>query len=765
MHEIAKQAMDPAGKPLRALVEEFYGPTGPLAEMGWEIRSQQVQMSLGIVDLVEARAKSGRDEEGNFISRIPQWGFVEAPCGTGKGLAYGVPGVLMALRAKVVFNAAVARAKKAGTRVPTEPPKLLVSTANIALQEQLVKKDFPALARMLGIEDVLKVVLLKSRQNYLCRYKIRALGGELIADEEIAKLLRWSRLPECSGDKEDLTWDSGWRWQEMAAGSDECTGDACAHFTEKDEPDAPKLCFWRRAIRGYLTAHVVVTNHHYLCVAGKLQTCLLAVDESHDLEDCLRSTATGQVTPFSGKTLAGRVRVAGLSEDEAKAAVDRPVKWLMDRAAEWVDAQQIPGQPAQDMLKMVPGWLGADQPEAERYANGLEDLLGDVAKACFAFGCSQFHPRVMKPPKFDDSEVSDKGGKLAKTWEQLLALSERYRAVINAEPCTEWPGCDDPWAFWFEQVRGKTGEIRVNAKMSPADVSWATSDMAAKYPLAVFTTATMPDYEPQRIALGFGTRTDDEGKKIGAPVPTFETRLPSPFPLAEQGVLVVPQGPEPNDVAWPEWATRQVVETVKLAGGGVLVLASSMRQMNAYATALRNAASGQPWDVRVQGESGRAELRNWFRDDRDGVLVATRSFFQGLDVQGDSCRCVVIDRVPFARPDDPMEEAVGKLLVSRALDNGLDSPSAYTLRSIPQAAMVLAQGAGRLIRSQTDRGVVVLLDNRVLKFGIGWQTLKAALPPFPMSRDLRDVANQLAGRPLAGVAQAPRGRVLRRGAA
>lgn len=752
MHDLARRAIETTD-PIRDLVEEFYGPAGPLAVRGWEIRPAQRQMSLDIADTLAAyEAQAERNPTtGQFVQRAAQWGFVEATTGTGKGMAYGVPGILAALRADQEFKVAVAEAKRTNTTAPTEPRKLVVTTANIALQEQLVRKDFPALADMLGVTDRLRVVLMKGRANYLCRLKVRALGGAMIADDRIGRILRWMEQAECDGDRESLDHDPGEVWGDVSASTDDCIATACPHY-EPSEGDA-RPCYWKQAIQGYRTAHVIVTNHHFLAVAQGLRSCLLAVDEAHELEDSLRATQARTMTAFTGKALAGRLHAVA-SQEECAAAVDFPVRWLMDRATDTINAQPTGwnNQPA-DQHVLAPGWLGGALGEAEDRAQGMRRMLAATEEACTEAGCTR-NGRMMFPPRFTrgGAEAVERAGKLAKAWEQLLGLCERYEALVRCTPGEEWPASDGPWAVYLDRQKARNGQDRVLAHMVPADVSWATRALAHRYPAAVFTTATMPAWKPQRVALGLGT---SEGS---APAPRYEVRLPSPYNLPQQGVLVVPQGPKPNEPGWSEWACEQVVLAVQAARGGTLVLASSSRQMRLYAEALRHAAGGQPWDVKMQGETGRGELRRWFQQDVDGVLVATRSFFQGLDVQGNACRCVVIDRIPFARPDDPVEEVVGKLLVSRA---GAGS-SAYMLRSVPGAAMVLAQGAGRLIRSQTDRGGVVLLDCRVLQAGDGWQAMRGALPPFPLSRDMEDIRRRLDEQPLHGTGQVSAMRVLRR---
>jgi ATP-dependent DNA helicase DinG len=207
------------------------------------------------------------------------------------------------------------------------------------------------------------------------------------------------------------------------------------------------------------------------------------------------------------------------------------------------------------------------------------------------------------------------------------------------------------------------------------------------------------------------------------------------------GVLVVPAGPQPKEAGWLDWASERAAEAVLAADGRTLVLCSSIASMRRLGEAVRRV-----WpNTRIQGEAGRSELRTWFRDDVSGVLVASRSFFQGLDIAGEACSCVVIDRAPFSVPDDPLEKAVCDLLIQR--NPGGD---AFSLRSLPQACMVLAQAAGRLIRSRSDRGAVVVLDNRVLWNNPMGRSLKASLPPFPVSAEVEDVRRVLSGEAMAG---------------
>ena len=238
-------------------------------------------------------------------------------------------------------------------------------------------------------------------------------------------------------------------------------------------------------------------------------------------------------------------------------------------------------------MVLKPGWLREEMPRGEQYADAMRGLVELVGRTCIAKGCVQENSYTMTPPKYDGDEEGAEVGKLAKAWEQMVSLVDRFEAAVWGEPQELWPSADLPWAFWATKEKTKKGEDRVVINIAPADVAWATAALANRYKVAVLTTATMPDYPTQRISLGLGV--DDKG----APAPRFELRLPSPYPLAEQGILVIPSGPGPKEAAWRAWASEQVVAAVRTAGGGTLVLASSASQMRAYTMALRNAAGGQ----------------------------------------------------------------------------------------------------------------------------------------------------------------------------
>lgn len=783
MHEIARRAIETTDS-IESLVIDFYGPNGPLAARGWEIRSMQREMSIDIARQMDARARPlERDETGKFIGRPSSWGIPEAPCGTGKSAAYAIPGILGALRARETsktehsaslarYNKACAAALENGDEPPkrpqaAEPAKLVITTANIALQEQIVRKDVPAIAEMLDVP--IDIALLKGRNNYLCRWKIRTMKG-FNSDPRLNQVLDWMKSDDCDGDKEAMRSDIGDLWGEVSATTDECLGQGCAHYGSSgggegtdEEKELGKPCFWREAVKGFKEVHVVVTNHHYLTLARPIRSCLLAVDEMHELENSLRSTQGRKLTDAAGRGLVSKLE-PWFPPVDMQPRIAAPVQWLMLEVGEYFKANvsEFNGKPNLDSPVVLPaGWLsGKKLDQANNYADGMVEIIEAMEKEAILLGCFRDGP-MLHPPRYraSEPEIAEKAAKAAKVWTQLTGLHERYAAVVDGVPYDEWPGADGPWAIYAERFKSKRDEtVRFSVTLIPADVSWAVIGLSMSYPCAVLTSATVPDFASLRLSLGLLGREDT------APLPVYEKRLPSPYPLDKMAVLVVPRHAHPSKdrVRWAEDAACTVVDVVRISKGGVLVLASSNAQMWAYAKALRDPTFGcKEYPVKVQGEAGRGELREWFKTNQDdGVLCATKSFFQGLDVQGDNCRVVIIDRIPFGRPDDPVENAVAALLVDRA---GGGSP--FDIRSVPQAAMVLAQGAGRLIRSQTDRGALVIMDPRIIEPGKSWGVLRAALPPFPVSRDIEDVGRVLAGQPLLGALPPPpppRGRSLAR---
>jgi ATP-dependent DNA helicase DinG len=702
-----------------------FSEQGPIRAQGYEVRAAQVSLALAVARRIDAGTG---------------WVIGEAPCGTGKGLAYLIPGIIGAIRAEMAWNQGHRPEGQAAFR------KVVVSTANIALQGQLVNKDVPAVARLLGVE--VRVSLWKGRNNFLCLDRVgeadQALG---FGDRGVHRLVAWTKDPTCTGDKEDLTWDPGWSWGKLSVGSDECHGKKCPHYRPEQGSTTP-ICYAERARVGVMRAHVVVVNHHLLAVQRPIPAVFLAVDEAHELETCMRSAVSGQVSERGALALAARVEKI-LGPDEAR-RVSEPMEHLFATLGAYAD-----GIGARYSAPIPAEWhRGTFSMESLEGLRAVVKLLGKAARQAN-----------------DESEA----GKIEMVSEKVENLYVRAWTIASGMAHPTMGGtAESPWAIWMdlkneEDPRSGRRTRRITGNMAPADVSAFTMSMQRAYPAALLTSATLAvehAFTYARLCLGLGAlgapaefrevevpdllgeegATKKERRQVAAAGPVEELTLPSPYPLETMGALVVPGDcPNPKDPRWEEYAVRRVVEVVKLARGRTLVLCSSVKMMEKYGAAL-TCSQDQPYPVKVQGQSGRNELIRWFKEETHGVLVGTRSFFQGLDVQGESCSCVIIDRVPFDPPGDPLEEAVGAMMSARAKKPG----GSFYLRSLPKACMVLAQGSGRLIRAQTDRGVVVCLDAKVVSGSMA-DTLRASFPAFPLSRDIQDVANLLEGRPLVGV--------------
>ena len=723
-------------------VRAFFSETGPLVRSGRDIRPQQVEMSADIAHLLD-------DPEGVLAKLIndtslknePMIACIEAPTGVGKSFSYLVPGILAALRPKA--------------------SRLVVSTSNIPLQSQLIQKDIPAVAALLGVAGKLRFALLKARGNYVCMEKAANLPMARQTSPLLAPLLAWERKADCDGDKEHYPGDVSRVWSEVSVDSSDCLGKSCTYN---------KQCYSNRAAQKCAEAHVVVTNHAYLArFRSGMLSSLLVLDEAHDLEECLRGSETRTLTPHSGnrsiKDLEEHLHYTKIEQEAMSDGPDAqptnhfrlgPVPWLMDKIDSYIDREHPEQEPC--TVTLSPGWLEGHEEEAFKIVHRLEATFRKLEKHAFALGCEYDEGGRLQEPH---ENINPKVTRLVQAVRRFQSLIQVYTAVVRVQPDSTWvpararedgeqedvdtldvvesgivageytsvQASVSAWAIYAERERALVGGYQVRVNLVPADVSGRATLLAHTYPKMVLTSATLPRFDLMRLTLGF------TGLSGQAPAPQVEKRLPSPFPLQEQGLLVIPVGPSPKDrQLWERWAVEQVVAAVKASNGGALVLATSNKQRQAYAHALRIASSGQTWDVREQGDSSRDDLRTWFANDKDGVLVATKSFFQGIDIQGDACRNVIIDKIPFVPPGDPVEEAVGKLLAERA-----GRPrDAFSLRDIPRAATILTQASGRLIRSKTDLGVLVILDRRVQDGR--FKEILAGLPPFRISQEVGDIA-------------------------
>ncbi|GAA4733157.1 ATP-dependent DNA helicase [Isoptericola chiayiensis] len=616
--------------------------------------------------------------------------LVQAGTGTGKSLGYLVP--------------AVRHAVAAGDRV-------VVSTATLALQRQVVTRDLPLVADAVGprLPRAPRVALLKGWHNYLCRHKVaggyptdgatlfdlpadpgpgegaaaeqhpsggdRGSDGARLADH-VRRLHAWAEETD-TGDRDDLVPGVPDRaWRQVSVTSLECLGQKCPLITE---------CFGERARLTAREADVVVTNHAMLGIAAAGNTNVLpehgalVVDEAHELADRITAAATVDLA-------------AGTVENAARLA----------RRHGGVQTEELDAA-AQDLARLL------TEVPAERFPQGLPGELRTSVAAVRDAARSLL--TALRPEKGADA---DPGVKMAQSAvQQLFDVAERMTAEESGGDvlwCSR-PPADAPWG---------DGVGRLHA--APLGVAGLIGSELLGERTGVMTSATLElggTFDPVARSLGLtGGGDGDGGQWRGIDVG-------SPFDYAGQGICYVAKHlPAPGREPTTEAQLDEIAGLVEAAGGRTLGLFSSRRAATAAAEAMR-----ERLDVPVlcQGDDQLPTLVREFADDPSTCLFGTLSLWQGVDVPGDACRLVIIDRIPFPRPDDPVRSARARA-VEEAGGNGFMQVAAT------HAALLLAQGAGRLIRSTTDRGVVAVLDPRLVTARYG-SFLTRSLPPFWRTTD------------------------------
>ena len=628
-------------------LEGIFGDAGLLAQRfeGYAPRQGQVMM---------AEAVEGVLAEGGQL-------VVEAPTGTGKSLAYLAPAALDHARSG---------------------RKVLVVTGNIALQEQLVGKDLPLLAKLLP--GNLTFALLKGRRNYLCLRQLaqsRKNGLESPYDSpEDREVLRsidaWAHSTEL-GDVSELPFEPPHElWARFSTHPDECPGKQCMRHS---------ICLVNQAKERAASAAVVVSNYHLLFAnllvheaTGEDRVLppfdVVVLDEAHSAADIARDFFGFRVSH------AGLRRLASPLEDLGAVTL----------------AQQL-------------------RSEAELFCDSLGSLYRSDAYSVRLRqpGMVSFH--VIVGVLEEAARRSTAGSKYSK--EELATRLERNasRCRDAARRIQEALELADPNAVSFIELdRHRRGVLC----SKPVEVGERIrTGLFDRVHASVVTSATLS------TGGSFALVETELGLR-----PTARLVVSSPFDYAQRALLVVPGDlPDPTDRAWVAAVARRVAEIVELAQGRTLALFTSYRSLDRAHAQLR----GCPYPVLRQGEQPRTALVKAFADDIGAVLLGTDSFWTGIDVPGETLSCVVIDRLPFPSPDDPGLDAI------RQRDRQW-----FMNRCLPGAVLTFKQGFGRLIRSRDDRGVVVVLDRRLNSKPYGRIFLRS-LSPVRRSDQLDDVARFL----------------------
>jgi ATP-dependent DNA helicase DinG len=655
----------------------------------------------------------------------------QAGTGTGKSLAYLVPAVRHAL---------------------TTGNTVVVATATIALQRQLIDRDLPrlstALAPLLGREP--SFAILKGRRNYLCLHRQR--GGvaadpqdalfdpATLSDQEggptsplgrqVKRLHEWAE-ETTTGDRDELVPgvpEAAWR--QVSVSAQECIGAQRCPFGSR--------CFAERARDAAARADIVVTNHALLAIDATSGIDVLpehdvvVVDEAHDLVDRVTSATTGELSGPAVDTAArraGRLAESAATEGAAPAVADRLRQSAAALAVDLGDAPE--------------GRMDALSDTLAATLTSVQDAAGACADAVRASAASEEEdPQRMATARMTLTSLDE----LQHTASRILdafgeQITERREVVWLDRP----PG-DTRRPPTLRVAPLEVGRVLRSRLFGERTVALTSATLAlggSFAPLAIQWGLEVPargDDPPEPPDPGGNHPPRPPLRGTHPPVPplggTSPPRTPeplawkgidvgSPFDHPRSGILYVARHlPPPGRDQMPEAYLTELEELIDAAGGRTLGLFSSMRAAKQAAGALRDRIS-QP--LLCQGDDVTAQLVRQFAEDEPTCLFGTLSLWQGVDVPGNSLQLVVIDRIPFPRPDDPLASARQRAVAARG-GNGFMTVAAS------QAALLLAQGAGRLLRTMTDRGVVAVLDPRLVTARYG-DFLRASLPPFWATTD------------------------------
>ena len=658
-------------------MQEIFGPAGLIARAHpeYEYRPGQVEMAAAVLRAFEERRHL----------------IVEAGTGTGKTLAYLVP--------------AVAAALERSTRV-------VISTGTKNLQEQLMEKDIPFLQRVLPRKFT--AADMKGRANYACLNRVKRAETTPILEglddvDYFDEVRRWSRDSQ-TGDRAELTElpENLSFWRHIDARGETCLGQKCPDY------DA---CFITRMRQRAADSDIIVVNHHLFFADLALRGgeygqvipdySAVVFDEAHQLEDVAAEYFGFQVSSFQIEDLLRDLSMLPITDSALNRELTRSANRVARFAEQfWMGFREARGEEGRGPL--VPGTFARRNRAGEVEATPLGESYLSLDGALQRVETTLDAVRE-KPPEVDN-------------------LLRRIReARFHLEFIVA--GDDRRYVYWVER-RGRGLFLRA----SPIDVSTLLQDkLFERVETVVLTSATLASagrFDFIRGRLGLASGADEFEGAAGPGAKTDELIAASGYDYERQAVLYLPpQMPEPRSPQWAEAATEEVVKLLEISRGRAFVLSTSLSGMRALYDLV---APRVEFPCFVQGSASKAGLLERFRTTPHAVLFATASFWQGVDVRGRQLSCVIIDKLPFAVPTDPVVAARQRFIEEQG-------GSSFYEFSVPQAIISLKQGVGRLIRSATDRGLLAILDPRLRTTGYGRLFLQS-LPPCRVTSDLEEAA-------------------------
>ena len=685
-------------------VRQFFEERLPKSIAGYEQRDGQLQMALDVTHAFNEGTVS----------------LLEAGTGTGKSLAYLVPAALWALN---------------------NDARVAVSTFTIALQGQLMQSDLATLKRA-GLD--IRYAAMMGRSNYLCKRKLETASADPGEGDEaraLQQIAEWARTTP-DGTRADLAFPIDEQdWDKVNSDPDQTLRVRCPHY---------ESCHYYEARRSAADAHIIVVNHHLLLAdlhtkydsggVGVLPRYdRIVLDEGHHLEDAAtllfeerlsiegirravrpllpnRRKRPGTFKKIHRKYLSGQGPLEPADVESALhhlAKVETAAQTLMSDAPVWMEAIADVAKIEELGTVRTPAIYRAGPVWNERIVPTLRTVS------------SAIHRTIKSLDNLIDTldalphEVRTRDAQL------LFELARaRRRLGDKAKTASHFHGSDTPdgpnplngeeqWVSWMARDRGHRSAPAARLCLAPIDVGPLLRERVFEaMPASVVTSATLTvakqfDHLRSRIGLTECERVES-------------ARFPSPFNYREQALLGIPRDlPTPKEAGFEERAGEVILDAIEAADGGTFVLCTSYALVDTL-HARAEAKFGDEFPLLKQGQMSRQRLLERYKEDRRSVLFGTDSFWEGIDVKGDQLRQVIIPRLPFRVPTEPVQQARFERLEAQ----GLDPFRAY---SLPQAVLRFRQGFGRLIRTQKDRGIVLVLDRRVTNQWYG-RVFLASLP-------------------------------------